>query len=152
MAITPISTQYSLLRVRSDIRTLINQPGPQNGLLDVELNDIIHNATLAAKTAFREAIANQYMTEETVTEAGNVIDISSFSIADVGTVKFKDSSFGGDVPVVSDEMLETLRKLYSAATPTDLLVCAVLNIGGVRRHQDAARQRIFDAWNSDFQV
>lgn len=97
----------------------------ESELLKPELDNICHNAIVAVRTRYGKSLNGLYKTSETVTEASNLIVISTKDIFDIFDMELYDGTHG-QVPLLRTVQFNNLRTLY--AGETDALFAHISNI------------------------
>lgn len=117
---------YTLGSFKANVRRASSTLSQQeSGLIELQLNDIIHGSVMLVRALMGKLIDKFYITRQSLSMtiasgAGNV-DISSYSIADMTKISLFDSSattLMKEIPVLSNADFNALRTLYST---TDML-------------------------------
>lgn len=112
------TSNYTLASFKAVVRTQSNSLSQQeSGIIDLQLNDIIHNAVLLVRTMLGRAIDSFYMTQVTLgtislTSGLGAVTIATYSIADPTRVSIFDPTLK-EIPVLSATQFNALRALYT---------------------------------------
>jgi hypothetical protein len=130
------TSNYTLASFKAVVRTQSNSLSQQEtGLIDLQLNDIIHNAVLLVRSMMGRVLDPWYTVEATlgsttITAGFGTITIATLSIADVNKITLYDPTLL-EIPVVPYVQFNALRALYTSAQigTTDAIACVEAETG-----------------------
>jgi len=112
------TSAYTLASFKAVVRTQSNSISQQESqLIDLQLNDIIHNSIMLVRTMLGRALDAFYNTEQllgsiTLTSGYGTITIATYSIAEIIKCRLFDPTLK-EIPIVSNLKFNALRSLYT---------------------------------------
>jgi hypothetical protein len=114
------TSNYTLAAFKAFVRAQTGAMSQQeSGLLELQLNDIVHNAIVFVRSILGRAIDGFYNTEQvlgsiTFSSGWGSITIATYSIADINKIRIFDPTLK-EIPVLSYTKFNALRSVYSSS-------------------------------------
>ena len=121
---TPLGTETTLAAFKAQVRSQTGTTSVQaSGILEPTLTNIVHSAIKWVR-GIAGKLLDVYSTSTTVTESGNLIDISALNIYDYNRMKLFDATHG-EFSFKSSEEFYTLKSLLLSSAEAFGLFCHV---------------------------
>ena len=128
MAFINIATQTTLAIMKANVRsqsgTIVSQ---YSGLIEPQLEDICHLSIQFIRNYLGKFLDQFYSTTVTVTEASNLINISTTDIADANRLLLYDATHG-KISIISETEFYGFLTLYSTTQLADAVFASISNI------------------------
>jgi hypothetical protein len=122
MAFTPLAVTTTLGSFKTQVRAATGAIDPQtSGLLDLTLNDLVHQAVVLVRSIGATALDEFYWTRWTSgVETSLVIPVSTLDFSSARQIVVYDS-VDGDITIIPSDRFYALQGLYSATDLADAI-------------------------------
>lgn len=118
-----LATTTTLKNFKAQIRSQLGAVSQQeSGIIDLEMNDIIHQAITSLRTTLGNIIKDFYITKGTIVSSSDMsgsvpnytVNIATREIADIHDINLFHSTFG-EIPVLPRAKFLLIKSTYSAS-------------------------------------
>lgn len=128
MAFVPIAPVTDLETVKATIRSQSATLNAQHTeVLSLQLTDIVHLSVQFVRNFAGKVLDQFYSTSVAVTEATNLINISTLDISDIHRMFLNDAT-QGRVAILSETKFYSIQQLYTAAQLADAIFAMISNV------------------------
>jgi len=115
------TSTYTLASFKANVKNLSNALSTQEtGIIDNQINDIIHNSVLFMRSLLGRSLDGFYNTTATLgtlsmTAGYGSVTIASYSIADINRMSLYDPTLK-EIPIVSNTQFNSFRTIYTGGS------------------------------------